>query len=125
MRAVAEALSRGGVQFDRILHSPKLRAVQTAEVLAPLARGALASSPLLVAPPGAELLRALRGGSVAVVGHEPHVTALAAWLVLGHQDAASSFAFGRGAVALLSGEPRPGGMRLRLYATSKTLAAWA
>lgn len=100
-----------GVRFDRVLHSPKRRAVETAELLAPLVDGEYEVSALLAQAPSAELLAQLHGGVVAVVGHEPHLSSLLAWLVVGAPDE-GRFELKKGGVARLAGEPEAGGMTL-------------
>jgi len=117
MRLAVEGLRRLGLRFDRIEHSPLRRAVQTAELLEPLARrGARRSCDELARAPSDALLdelrRAIHCKCVAVVGHEPWTGELAAWLVLGSQRVASGFALRKGGVAWLRGKPEPGGMRL-------------
>lgn len=108
-------LRRAGARFDLVLHSPLLRAQETAELLAPLCHGRLQVAGELAAPPGPELLQLVAGGSVALVGHEPHASALAWWLVSGSRDAQGPgrLLFKKGAVASLEGEPVPGRMVLR------------
>lgn len=108
-------LRRTGARFDLVLHSPLLRAQETAELLAPLCRGRLQVAGELAAPPGEALLELAQGDSVAMVGHEPHVSALVGWLAFGAARAPlfGGVQFKKGAVALLDGEPRPGCMTLR------------
>lgn len=106
------ALEALGLRFDRVLHSPLLRALETAELLAPLCDGELEVTPLLTQPPGPALLERLAGDAVAVVGHEPHLSALLAWLLTGSPEAGAAFELKKGAVARLTGERAPGGMRL-------------
>lgn len=108
---VAEQLAHAGVVFDRIYHSPKLRAVQTADLLCPLLAGEFEVTPLLAAPPDIELLRTLRGERIALVGHEPWLSELCAYLMLG-EHRGEMFVFKKGGVAHLEGLPSPGGMRL-------------
>src|SRR5512145_872824 len=73
----ARGLRRLGARFDLVLHSPLLRAVETADLLTPLLRGEsseTAVTPALAGPPRAALLAEVRASgtdSVAVVGHEP------------------------------------------------------
>ena len=43
-KLVVRSLARSGFRFDRVYHSPWLRAVQTAELLAPLNDGPLVES---------------------------------------------------------------------------------
>ncbi len=102
-------------RFDLILHSPLLRAVQTAELLAPLSQGRLQVAPELALEPSEDLLALCEGRSVALVGHEPHVSTLVAWLICGWESLGPTGAvlFKKGAVACLEGELRPGRMQLR------------
>ena len=103
--------------------TPKRRAVQTAELLAPLCDGELelTSTPLLARHPGVELWEMLEGEHLAVVGHEPHLSALLSWLVTGEDTGGPSFELKKGAVAQLEGDPGPGGMRLRAILPPKVL----
>ena len=109
-----------GVRFDRILHSPKLRAVETAELLRGLCDGALQPTALLAKEPGVELWTLLEGERLAVVGHEPHLTALLSWLVTG-EPTGGNFVLKKGGVAQLEGEPAPAGMRLCTLLTPRVL----
>lgn len=110
--AVVRVLDGLGVRFDRVLHSPKLRAVQTAARLHALVDGGFEVTELLAEPPSSELLAACGEGRVALVGHEPHLSALLSWLVAGSPTAAR-VELKKGAVACLDGRPRPGEMTLR------------
>lgn len=79
-KAAARQLDRLGVRFDRVLHSPKRRSVQTAQLL----DARLRETPLLAEPPSDGLLALFSTGNVVgAVGHEPHLSALLAWLVTG------------------------------------------
>jgi phosphohistidine phosphatase len=84
--AVGEALRERGEGFDALLTSPLVRAVQTAELIGAAIgyRGTVAAVRALApgVPPRviAGELAAL-GVAVAVVGHEPGISALGAWLV--------------------------------------------
>ncbi|ADD27959.1 phosphohistidine phosphatase SixA [Meiothermus ruber] len=109
---VVRGLKRLGVRLDRLYHSPKLRAVQTAELLVPLLEGQTEVTPYLAAEPSMALLETLQGSSVALVGHEPWIGELCAWLVTGRQEG-RAFPFKKGGVALLEGLPQPGQMWLR------------
>lgn len=99
--------------FDQVLHSPLLRAVQTAELLRPLVEAKMVATPLLAATPSVALLELFSGPATAVVGHEPHLSTLIAWLVTGDKSLGGGFEMKKGAVARLEGDPTPGGMRLR------------
>jgi phosphohistidine phosphatase len=76
------------VQFDQIVTSPLARALQTAEELArnlQLPAASVVKSPALA--PGkatrklAKLLLKLDGQNIALVGHEPDLSELTAWLL--------------------------------------------
>jgi len=123
MEAEVRGLQALELRVDRVLHSPWARARQTAELLEPLADGRpwLVACDELAEPPGARLLAALRGRSLALVGHEPWVSQLVAWLACGSPARGAAFEFRKGAVARLEGEPRPGGMQLRALWPPATL----
>ena len=125
-RMVAEVrgLLRLDLRVERLLHSPWRRADETAELLEPLlprGRARREACEHLAAPPGRELLAALRGERLAVVGHEPWLTQLVAMLSTGSQRAGSALELKKGGVAWLEGEPRPGGMGLRALLTPRAL----
>jgi phosphohistidine phosphatase len=120
-REVVKGLKRLNLRFDRLYHSPKLRAVQTADLLGPLLDGESEVTPYLAEPPGPKLLRAVQGETVALVGHEPWMSQLCALLTLGDSQAGRSFVFKKGGVAHLGGEPKPGGMRLLALLTPRIL----
>jgi phosphohistidine phosphatase len=117
-----------GVALDRVYHSPLLRAVETAELLAPLLDADAEScvTPELARGPREELWRSIEGERVALVGHEPYVSELLTLLVLGWRVFEPSsqhglFEFEKGAVARLSGDPEPGSMTLVAFWPPKTL----
>ncbi len=116
-----EGLEALGVRLGRVLHSPKLRALETAELLAGLAPGGLEVSALLAHAPSQALLDALGGDDLALVGHEPHLSTLLAWLVSGDRTLGAHVELKKGAVAVLEGEPRPGGMELVALLPPKVL----
>ena len=118
-----KGLERLGLAFDRIDHSPWLRAVQTAELLLPLLdeRGSTRVCAELAAPPSGTLLEGLGEGRVAVVGHEPWLSELVAWLVSGDAGDGAGFEMKKGGVAWLEGEPRPGAMTLRALLPPRVL----
>ena len=117
---VARGLERLGVRFDRLLHSPLLRAVETAELLMSLAEESEVCE-LLTHAPSKELLAEFRGQCTAAVGHEPWLSELAAWLATGSREMAPAFALKKGGVVVLEGEPRPGAMRLEAFLPPKIL----
>lgn len=110
-------LDRLEVRFDVILHSPLLRAVQTAELLVPLLDddGETRVALELAQAPSNALLGLLERESTAVVGHEPWLSELIAWLVTERRDLANGFELKKGSVAVLEGEPKPGGMTLLAF----------
>ena len=119
-RAVA-GLRRLRVRFDRLYHSPKLRAVETADLLGRLVRGETVVTQHLSRAPRAALLGAVRGENVALVGHEPWLGSLAAWLVTGDRRRGAQFALKKGGVIVLEGDLRPGAMRLAAALPPKVL----
>lgn len=110
--AVVRALRTRRVRFDRILHSPLLRAIDTAEMLVPLLRGETVVCAGLARSPTPDLLCEFGGGSVAVVGHEPWLSELVAMAVTGRADDAERFPLRKGGVVRLEGDPAPGAMAL-------------
>ena len=113
---VVKGLRRVHPRIGHIVHSPKLRAVQTAHLLCALLanNGTTEVAPELAAEPGEALLAKLRRPSVALVGHEPWLSQLLALLVSGDARHAPAFELKKGAIAWLEGAARPGKMRLRM-----------
>lgn len=116
-----EGLRKLGIGFDRIYHSPWLRAAETAELLIPLLKGETRVTPTLAADPGPGLLDELEGDRVAVVGHEPWMSELLTWLAFDQPDLADNVTFKKGGVAWLTGEPRPGAMTLTGFLAPRVL----
>lgn len=116
-RAVVAGLTGLGLQVELVLHSPWLRARQTAELMAPLlsADGSLRRCDALARPPDEALLGELTAPRVALVGHEPWVGQLAALLLTGRASTGAALPFKKGGVAWLEGDPRPGRMALRAF----------
>jgi phosphohistidine phosphatase len=121
MGRAVRGLERLGASFDRLYHSPWLRAAQTAELLAGLCDGDVVSTERLAQSPTPALLNELEGQRVGLVGHEPRLSELLALLLLGTTERASRFLLGKGGVAWLSGEARPGGMVLEALLTPKAM----
>jgi phosphohistidine phosphatase len=121
----ARGLDRLALRFDRVLYSPWRRAAETAEMLAPLAGGRLVPCGLLAEPPSPALFELLEGGCVALVGHEPWLTELFAWLTVGRRAEARFVVkkLKKGGVAWLTGEPRERGMELVALLPPKVLRA--
>lgn len=124
-RQTVRGLTRLGIRLDHLLHSPKLRAVQTAQATTPLLReGAdTAVHDGLATFPQRSILTHLsdREGTVAIVGHEPHLTELLTWLVAGEPSSERCVRLRKGGVAVIEGEPTPGGMHLLLLLSPTVL----
>ncbi|MCL6526593.1 MAG: phosphohistidine phosphatase SixA [Thermaceae bacterium] len=120
-RRVVQGLKRLKLGFDRLYHSPKLRAVQTANLLTPLLEGESEVTPYLAEPPSPKLLKLLQGEKVALVGHEPWLGQLCALLICSDSQVGGGFGFKKGGVAHLEGRSEPGGMRLLAFLPPKVL----
>ena len=123
-------LDRLRLRFDELVHSPLLRALETAELCLPLLDGETRVSTRLVRAPSATLLTELTGERVALVGHEPHLSELltlacVGWRVLGDSEEGAPFAFEKGGVAWLRGEARVGGMQQVAFLPPRVLRALA
>lgn len=87
---LAMALARAGVRVQRVIHSGKLRAAQTAELLAPaIAPGVDLETSGLIDPHDDPRAFDWQSGSwdrdTLIVGHLPFLAKLAAHLVLGDE----------------------------------------
>jgi len=120
-----KGLGAVGVRFDKLCHSPWLRASEAADLLAPLLDpgGETAVLGGLAAAPTPALVPALAGARVAAVGHAPWLSELAALLLFGDAKLAAKLPLKKGAVLHLRGEPRPGGMELVAALPPKALRA--
>jgi phosphohistidine phosphatase SixA len=104
LRAVVPAI-------DVLAASPLLRAVQTAEILAAVYNGrnmvtVKDLSPDSEFPPFLRWLRTQdAGGTVAIVGHEPHLSGLTSWLLTGRKR--SFISLKKGAACLLEFGEQP------------------
>lgn len=105
-------LDRADIRFDRVYTSPWTRAVQTAELLAPVTRGPLVRTGGLAQAPEADFFAALDGKSLACVGHEPWMSDTLALLTTG-DPLGTWVRFKKGAIAWLRGDPAPASMHLR------------
>ena len=121
MRQIAKGLRALGVEFDLILSSPYVRAKETADILADVfkAKADVALSDNLV-PMGdpdlliAEMNEKYSAHSVAIVGHEPHLTALVSLLVA--DNASMDITLKKGGVCRLSADD--------LHHTRKATLEW-
>jgi len=105
-RLAARGLNRLDVQLDRILSSPLIRARQTAEILRDAISPDLEIEHTPHLKPSSEFadslasVAALDAKAVAVVGHEPHLSGFASYLLAGPGGSASLM-FRKGAVAFI------------------------
>jgi phosphohistidine phosphatase len=114
-RLAAKGLERLDVRPQRILSSPLIRARQTAEILRDALSPELEIEYSEKLKPDSEFgdtlgaVAALGSKSVAVVGHEPHLSAFASYLLCGPGHSAS-LVLRKGATARISfpAEPAPG-----------------
>lgn len=104
-----------GIDFDRILTSPWTRAVQTAELLASLCDEPPIATQLLAQMPRSELLAQIAelAEDTAVVGHEPWLSELVAWLAFGDTRHGDALELKKSCVVWLEGSAVPGGMAIR------------
>jgi phosphohistidine phosphatase len=99
LRQVAKAIHRMDVVFDRIISSPYLRALETAEqIAASFKSGPKAESSKSLSPAGTpslvvDMLCRLKPSpeNVLVVGHEPNLSSLVSYLVGGQGNACVAF----------------------------------
>lgn len=112
VRKVAALLHERGLLLDRVLTSPLVRAVQTAELLADVLGCEWVTTHVAMAPDRGGVDEALEparrletGQLIALVGHEPKIRALSHRL--GGSAAASGFRAGEARLfSLASGEAR-------------------
>ena len=118
------------LRFGRVLTSPWRRAVHTAELLGSLVdEPTPVTSELLCASPRAELLAqiaevtAASKRGTAVVGHEPWLGELVAWLAFGDARFGEALDLKKSGLVWLSGSAVPGGMMIRAILPPKLLRA--
>lgn len=109
MRQIARALRNIGVEFDLILSSPYLRACETAEILADVfkMKKKIVFSDNLIPLGNPELLigeinEKYSVDSLALVGHEPHLSTLISMLVA--ENAKMDITLKKGGVCYLSAD---------------------
>jgi phosphohistidine phosphatase len=101
-------------RFERILTSPWERATETAKLLEPVCDADPIETALLCDVPRSELLALIAetGQPTAVVGHEPWLSELVAWLAFGDTRHGGAIELKKGGVVVLEGAAVPGGMKL-------------
>jgi phosphohistidine phosphatase len=114
-RRIARALRRMGIAFDRLVSSPLLRARETAAIVAEAYewRGATAETEALAdrARPADLLREAARwpaGERVLCVGHEPHLSGTAAYMLAGAGTAEIEMRKSGMIAFAFEGHPQPG-----------------
>jgi phosphohistidine phosphatase len=115
LKDVVKGLRRLDIELDRILTSPWKRAAQTAILLQPLCEAPTLATDLLCQSPKAELLALIaeHNETTAVVGHEPWLGELVAWLAFGDTRHGDALILKKGGAVWLDGSCVPGGMQLR------------
>lgn len=118
MRRTARGLARLTPRPDLIATSPYLRAAETAAIVAK-AFGGPAPVELTALVPGvdyADLVTWLRSqkatGTVALVGHEPHLSGALCYFLTGRREAFHEFKKGGAALVQLADPPTAGVARL-------------
>lgn len=130
-RRAAAGLGAGIPRPDELYSSPYLRAWETAELLARVAKWpAPKRLPLLAEPPSLPRLAQVlashaKGARIALVGHEPYLGELATRLLLPGEGAAL-FEFKKGGIACLrlDGGLVPGAAILRWFLSPRLLRAF-
>jgi phosphohistidine phosphatase len=131
LRRVVLGVRELGWRFERVLTSPWTRAARTAQLLAPVSDGKPVETELLCRAPSSELLAQLaevpttphKRRGTAVVGHEPWLTELIGWLMLGDPHAGRALTLKKAGIAWLDGTAAPGGMKLRALLTPRLTRA--
>jgi phosphohistidine phosphatase len=115
LKKVVRGMREIGIDFDRILTSPWTRALQTAEMLAPLCDDPPLQTQLLAQTPRSELLAQIAelAEDTAIVGHEPWLSELVAWLAFGDTRHGDALELKKASVVWLEGSAVPGGMAVR------------
>lgn len=124
---LARQLRKLGVGVEHTFSSGYLRAWQTAEILRdecgwPAPEKLAALEPGGSAPEVVKAASGIKAGAIALVGHEPSLSELLAFLLVG-RDAPALGSFKKGGVACLefSAGPAAGGGALRWLVTPKVL----
>lgn len=128
MEGAARGIARVAPEIAALASSTLVRAVETAQILMPvlglqrfeeLAALAPESVPEALVP----WLRRSGKGTVTVVGHEPHLSALVAWLVAGRVEPFTELRKGGACLIRFPRRPGPGRGTLRWLLTPAQLRA--
>ncbi len=131
--ATARAIKRLGVRLDIVISSPLVRAVQTAEIVAKVHKGAAVVADDSLAPPAdavavARRLRELQQegvSAVALVGHLPSLDECLARVAAGVHSIGTSFSKAGAACVVLGADAANGKAELLWYLHRKHLAMLA
>lgn len=125
LRRAVKGMHRLGFGFERVLTSPWARAARTAKLLAPIADEDPIETELLTQPPRAELLAMIaeRNATTAVVGHEPWLGELVAWLAFGDMKHGDQLDLKKSGLVWLTGAAVPGGMTVKALLPPSVLRA--
>lgn len=125
LKRVVQGLRSLDISFERILTSPWARAVETAERLESLCDEAPIQTDLLCQSPRSELLAMISeaGTDAAVVGHEPWLGELVAWLAFGDTRHGEALTLKKSGVVVLEGSAVPGGMQIAAILPPKIISA--
>jgi phosphohistidine phosphatase len=130
MRKAAAGLRELVPSIDVLAASPFTRAQQTAEIVAAEYAGLRVATTSSLEPESAledfvVWLRAQRGETVAVVGHEPHLGTLITWLMTGIEESRVPLKKGAACQLEFSGKPARGTARLQWALTASQLGRLA
>lgn len=131
MRRAARGLRRLVRRIDLLATSPYTRAVQTAEILAAEYGGSATSQTQELVPERAsadflEWLKRLDDiDTIAAVGHEPHLSGLATWLISGQERNALELKKGGALLLEFNGTIEAGAARLLWSAPPRILRGLA
>ena len=115
MKRIVKGMRSLDVTFSRVLTSPWARAAQTAKLLSPISSAAPVATDLLCQSPRAELFALIADDSepTAIVGHQPWLGELIAWLAFGDSRHGDQLELKKGGMVWLEGTTIPGGMTVR------------
>lgn len=125
LKKVVRGMRELDLTFDRIVTSPWTRASSTARLLEPLCDEPPVVTDLLTQVPKSELLALLaeKAETTAVVGHEPWLGELVAWLAFGDMRHGEALQIKKAGVVWLEGSAVPGGMTMRALIPPSLLRA--
>ena len=128
MKEVVRGMRELDWRFDHIITSPWTRAYDTARLLERLCETDLITTDLLAQSPRSELLALIAetvGESIALVGHEPWLGELVAWLAFGDTRHGEALRLKKCGAVLLAGSAVPGGMEIQAIIPPKALRSLA